>query len=478
MRKSRAALIIAVVALLSVVALALAANRRPPGGPSLILGVRTIESNADGEPSGDSEAFPFRAVASGTARWLALYVDTGNQARTVHVAVYSSSGGNPRTLLASGATRHPAAEEWNHIRISAVALHRGDTYWVAVLGTQGAVTYRDRLHGSCSSQESAQTSLTGFPHRWSSGRRWSTCSMSVAVGATASVRLQKPSRSGTHKPTGTTKPPTSTSETNCVASPIRCGFPDPSDTGVPAGTALTPSGSISVNTPNATISGLAVSGTIDIYASGVTITDTSVTTQDTADPGIVIHGPATGITIENTTIAGAPGTATGIAIHNTTGTDMTVEGVYIHDAADGVDGLQNTSNSYVITDGYVPGAHVEPVYLPGAGPSNPESTVEHNTLLNPQDQVAAVFADCHAYGPCWNMAVNDNLMQGGDYTVECCDGSGAVSPSGNTSFTNNRFARTYYPTSGQYGWESGIDPSRTTWSGNVWDSTNRPVPAN
>lgn len=483
MRKSRAILAIAGVALLSAAALALAMSGHDR--PALLGGNGRIAGNADASAAGAAEAYAFEAQASGPAQWVAVYVDSDNRAKAIHVALYTDAHGRPATLLTSGATAHPAAGGWNDIGVKRAQLERRSRYWLAVLGTGGAVAYRDRTGHPCSSEASAQAGLTAFPQTWRSGRRWPTCTLSAVVGETRSLTLEAPSkrtaRPASHFTAGNPRSPRTPSnepsgtatKTGCVARPSRCGYPDASNTGVPPGTSLTPSGSLSVNTDGAVVSGRSVTGTINVYASGVTIKDTRVTASVTGEPGIVIHSPATGVTIMDSTIGGpdAGGTSAGIAIHNTTSAAMTVERVNIHNAADGVDGLQRTTDSYVLTDGSVPGAHVEPVYIPGGGRSSAMSTVQHNTLLNPQEQTAAIFADCHSYGPCWNMMFEDNLLEGGDYTIECCDGAGTDGPSGNTSITNNRFARTYHRRGGQYGWESGVDPSRTTWSGNIWDDS-------
>ena len=58
-------------------------------------------------------------------------------------------------------------------------------------------------------------------------------------------------------------------------------WPDASNTGVPAGTTLTPSGSITVAVAGAVVSGLDVSGCLVIEADNVTIKDTGTATAGT-----------------------------------------------------------------------------------------------------------------------------------------------------------------------------------------------------
>ncbi len=66
-------------------------------------------------------------------------------------------------------------------------------------------------------------------------------------------------------------------QTNCFAAPHVCGFPDASNTGVPKGMALKPSGSIDVTEDGAVVKGLEVNGTIEIDANDVTVEDVKVT---------------------------------------------------------------------------------------------------------------------------------------------------------------------------------------------------------
>ncbi len=58
---------------------------------------------------------------------------------------------------------------------------------------------------------------------------------------------------------------TAVQQAHCFASPAKCGYPAPSNTGVPKGTALKPSGSVDVTDDGAVVSGLEVDGTIEYY---------------------------------------------------------------------------------------------------------------------------------------------------------------------------------------------------------------------
>ena len=96
--------------------------------------------------------------------------------------------------------------------------------------------------------------------------------------------------------------------------------------------------------------------------------------------------------------------------------------------------------------------------------------IRHNTIRNPCGQTSdiAIFDD---QGATSDTTVDHNLLAGGGYTVYCPADHGFVAT---MRVTNNRFARTWFSRSGQYG------PTRTCEyagqvSGNVWDDTGAAV---
>jgi hypothetical protein len=70
--------------------------------------------------------------------------------------------------------------------------------------------------------------------------------------------------------------------------------------------------------------------------------------------------------------------------------------------------------------------------------------------------------------PISNVVIDNNLVAGGGWTIYCGTDSGGVAS--NETFTNNRFARTYYANSGGYG-PSADCAGVVTNTGNVWDDT-------
>lgn len=139
----------------------------------ILAGAIDLQANADSDPPGTAEAFPFVAGASGTAGRIGLYLDTANTAGHVLLGLYDDAGGAPGRLLAHGTlTGHAASEgQWHEAALSkAPALTAGQTYWVAVLSPAGSgtVAFRDTASGG-GNVASAATNLSALPRVWVSG---------------------------------------------------------------------------------------------------------------------------------------------------------------------------------------------------------------------------------------------------------------------------------------------------------------------
>ena len=261
-------------------------------------------------------------------------------------------------------------------------------------------------------------------------------------------------------------------QTNCIANPSACGYPDATNSGVPAGTQLTSSGSITAGTPGETISDLSVNGTITVTANNVTIKDTKITTgngQLNGVSAIMIQSGVSGTVVEDTTMQGSncQGGSLFAGVMNESGDQLTMERDYGTCLDDILHGSGTLADSYWIDNANIPSDHYEPVaYDGGAG----SITINHNTLLNPHDQTAAVFVTCWG-GPVTSETITNNLMAGGDYVVYGPTGNGGCSfATGPQTVTGNRFSTIYYSSGGQYGLGVYFESNQTTWSGNIWDN--------
>jgi hypothetical protein len=286
-------------------------------------------------------------------------------------------------------------------------------------------------------------------------------------------------------------------QTHCFASPHACGFPDASNTGVPKGVALKPSGSITVTKPGTVVSGVEVTGTIEVLANDVTIEDAKVTldgggcgSQTTCgNYDIRIDEGVEGTVIRDSELLTAPGTTCEHSIRNTSGPDLLIVGVYMKGCDSNLYGGATMKDSYGLTRLAISDDHVENIYL-----NETKFTAIHDTLLNPIEQTAVIFGNSGGGNDVTNcsnrLTVLESLLAGGGYTLYPC--SHASQPgSSYTTIEGNHFARcataeTYIPDGGTHPCKGGPDSSgyfpnsgsfgiateyfSGIWRGNVWDN--------
>ena len=242
--------------------------------------------------------------------------------------------------------------------------------------------------------------------------------------------------------------------------PVVCGMvkPGPTNTGVPKGTKLTPSGSITVKQDGQIVEGLDIAGTITVLANDVTIRKVHIKTGDYY-PIRYFDNDNTGLVVEDSEIEGTSGnvtssiafahyTARRLDIHGgadglKADEDVLIEGCYIHDLSNGPgehnDGVQSTGGKGVTIRGN---------FISGAS----------NACVQTGDEHAATE----------DLTVECNWLSGGGYTLNI-RGVGATRPRG-TRIVNNRFTRDY-----GYGPWTIDDPSPVV-TGNVYDDNDAPIP--
>ena len=286
---------------------------------------------------------------------------------------------------------------------------------------------------------------------------------------------------------------------NCGPDPHLCGFPDETNTGVPAGAALrsvpgevsrgpgwtsSAQGDVEVSGNGAVFEGYIVHGYIDVTGSNVTIKGNEIINSgnDIDGDGINLSGNPSNVTIENNTIYspngshGAGGIFAGIKDINGESRGTQVLGNNIADASTGVQIYMGLIENNYIHDvaPAAPDSHLNGTTSNG---STVPLTIQHNTVFNPNGQTDAVslFED---FGPEANVVINNNLLAGGGYVVYGGQNDGGPQAY-NIRITNNRFSTIYYPQSGYYGYIAAFDPHApgNVWSGNVWDSNNKPLGA-
>ncbi len=232
-----------------------------------------------------------------------------------------------------------------------------------------------------------------------------------------------------------------------------CGKPRPGphNTGVPAGTVLTPrSGVIRVEQDGAIIEDLDIEGAIHVLANNVTIRRVRLTSGDYY-PIRYSDNDTTGLVVEDSEIIGTSDDATaGVSFNN-----FTVRRANIHGAADGIkadanvlvedswihdlrngpdqhnDGVQSTGGKGVtLRNNWISGASNAAVQTGDLGAATEDLTLECNWFggggwtLNIRGQGATVpkntrivnnvFARDHGYGP-WALDDPDPTIEGNTY---------------------------------------------------------------
>jgi hypothetical protein len=242
--------------------------------------------------------------------------------------------------------------------------------------------------------------------------------------------------------------------------PADTGAPGPATTGVPAGTGLTPRASFTVTTSGAVVDAVDVTGTVTVAAPNVTIRRSRFTgtgqslgvyvrSGDVRIEDCELRGDYTAAavgfgswTMVRSEISGV--TSDGVKI----GSNTTMEGNWLHDFVTAA----NAHND---------GGQIET----GAT----DVVIRRNTITMTTSQNAALFL-APSLGPSSDgpVLVEDNVLGGGNFSLNVLDGDHGRYVIGNITVRNNRFLRT-----ARYGAANVNVP--VTAVGNVWDDTGSAV---
>jgi hypothetical protein len=271
--------------------------------------------------------------------------------------------------------------------------------------------------------------------------------------------------------------------TGCITKLAACGYPDAGGSDGAHGALRQVSGPVVLSSPGQVFENADVDGSIRVTANNVTIRNVQVTVS--GGQGIVIYSghsgvPVDGTTIQDTTIRGSSQTAAGAlgdGVLNAGGNTNTIgQRLYIYNSGStDWNGPGQVSDSYMIVDTYVPGAHDEAIYE-GGGDAGIQAV--HDTLLNTQPQTAVVLNGSD-YGPAQHDSVQNSILAGGGYMIYGGYGAGYPAPIDGPHIKNNRFARSpyggYYPNGGSSGVSASINPATIDWSSNYWDDNLAPA---
>jgi hypothetical protein len=264
---------------------------------------------------------------------------------------------------------------------------------------------------------------------------------------------------------GAPPPPPASGDPCSVFPSLPAARPSATNTGVPSGTALTASSTITVTTAGSIVDAKNVTGSIFVNANNVTIRNTRVT-MNSGWYGIQVADGVTGTKILHSEITTPAGGYTGITMSNgivcgcnisrwengmTIGGNMIVQANYVHSLQGGA------------------GAHFDAI----EHYSGSNNKVWGNTLLvnNPDGSWMSETGALNVtptWGPIDNLDVRGNVFGGGSYSLYVREGSAGIYT--NVNVQDNRWIRN----SALWG-PMSVAPNPVKWSGNVWDDNGQAI---
>ena len=444
----------------------------------------------------------FTATSNGKATGVRFWKTSGNQGTHVG-SLWSSTG----TILGSVKFTGESASGWQTARFaSPVALQAGNTYVVSYHAPKGGYAASYYFSGRSTSPSLSVASNSGV-YRYGSSSRFPSSTyrssqyfvdltFAPALSSAAAPTVPTPTTSPkptstpttTPKPTATPKPtstpttpkPTSTptaAPTQAPSPATSTGFPNHSNTGVPAGTALSAyTGPCTVTAANTVIDAKTINCSLDIRANGVSVTRSVVN-------GTVSSSTGSSFTVSDSDINVGAQAGTGIGDANFVATRVEITGG---------NRSVNCSENCTVQDSYVHGQFTDStgVYHESGIRMGAGSTIRHNTIACTAPDVAP-DAGCSAaltgYGDF--AVVQNNVIDGNQFLA----GSGGYCSYGgsttgkpysagvnNIRFTNNVWQRGSGGKCGFWGPITSFDSSApgNVWSNNKWDDGTTVAPAN
>ncbi len=257
--------------------------------------------------------------------------------------------------------------------------------------------------------------------------------MTAALRATDTPRTTAPPT--TAPPTTPPNPPTTLLRPMSPPAPP-AEWPSSSNTGVPAGTALAKSGSLTITQAGAVVEGRDVSGTVTIESDNVTFRRSRVSGGDLVL--IRIKDGISGVRIEDVEVIGqgAAGPTNSIGIYGA----ATVVRTDLHGFENGIvpESGSTILDSYIHDLAGSGSAHYDGIQIDGG---QERIIIRHNTIAAPA-QTSAVMIDNY-FGSISDITVDNNKLSGGTYAVYS-DGQFDGGLVQGVRITNNRFGPSQY----------------------------------
>lgn len=423
-----------------------------------------------GELSLFAESTPRRAVKDGDRRpvEVGLQFSSTSAGTVTGVQVYKiarSQGATPRRAslwnargkrLAKARVAPRDGAGWVTVRFSSpVAVRANRTYTVSVFAPKGryAVTERGMRRSKTTGVLSTGGERLGV-YRYGStstfpSRTWRKSNYWVDV-------LFRPSEQ-------------SAQPTQPEPEPTNSAWPNADNTGVPAGTALTPyTGPATITTPGTVVDAKQIRGDLEIRAANVTVSRSSIT-------GNVTVGSGGGLTISDTDIDAGDREGTGLESQNYTAVRVHVVGG---------NRSMYCANNCTIRDSYVHGQMTDEtgVFHESGIRMEQNTTLIHNTIgcdaptIPPDAGCSAGLTGYGDFAPVRDNLIQNNLFLASTGGACAYGGSSGGKPysddAANIRFIDNVFSRGRGGKCGYYFPVTDFDRNApgNVWSGNVWDN--------
>ena len=291
----------------------------------------------------------------------------------------------------------------------------------------------------------------------------------------------RPLAEGTADPTAPSTPPAPPGTTGSASAPAAPDplplvpqalpptpityWPGPTTTGVPAGTVLVNSGSLTLRTDGQVVTNLNITGCVSVHARNVIIRKSRISCSSTTF-SVLTYDTAVNLVLEDVEINGMNRNSTAVCCSN-----YTLRRVNIYNVIDGPRLTNNTTivDSWVHDLYRVDASHNDTLQTTGGN----NITIRHNRLEPYRASTGDPFNACLMIGSTTapavtNLIFTDNYCNGGNWSI----GVRTDLVASNVSFRNNKYGRDY-----RYGIiarpnQAGIIWERTT---NVWFDTGLPV---
>lgn len=400
----------------------------------------------------------FKADSDGQVTSVRFYKGTGNTG-THDAHVWSSTG----TLLATQRFTSETRRGWQTVRLATpVAIKAGASYVVSYhtdtghyAGDNGYFAAKGVDNGPLHAPADTASAHNGvyrygasaFPSdSYAASNYWVDVIFKPGSGQGGGGSDGPPPGDAGAPPPSPPPPPSSSA------------WPDATNTGVPKGIVLKPSGGITVNTAGTVLDGYAFTGAVIINANNVTLQNCTVTTADYW--AVKIMDGITGTVVQDCTIDNLSSGNQGIRgggrfLRNNimrcsdgidvVGNDTLIQDNYIHD-------MSGTADS-----------HFDTIQADG---NFSNLVIRHNTLVNEHEQTSVIMLS-DWWGPLDGAIVDNNRLLGGGYTVYVAGNHGHGTTG--VKITNNRMKK------GGFGFLATYAPIDLTMSGNVDDATGAPI---